>query len=265
MIERLSPSSILSFCKKYKEWHSQYIMGIPISGIYLTAGSAVHTILEEFFKEPPKGAQIRDFASDRLNVLWTREVLNNSEFQAFLSEPDAPFTADELFQWLYRYLLVWVEETERIERTKGTELAFRFNTPEWVEYEIFDKDLKVKGIIDAVISTDKFNVKSKTATFMLVDYKTSSKSRMTLPTDYYIQLMIYALLFIRDGKKIDWVAVDYLKYNQKYIFRVTEEGLQKTQNLIESVWCEMNYLNEKLKNGENILDYKPATRLVNFL
>ena len=265
MIERISPSSILSFCSNYKEWHKQYILKEPVNNIYMAVGKAVHGILEGFFLEPPKFAQIRDFASDRFNLLWKQEVLNNGELQAFLSDLDAPIKQSDLMAWLYKYIATWVDETERLERTKGTDYAFRLNSPKWVEYQIYDEELKVKGIIDAVIASDRFNKKSKHATFMLVDYKTSSKIRNTLPTGYYIQLMIYALLFHRDKKKIDWVAVDYLKYNQKYFFRVTDEALKKTEDLITSVWSEMEILNEKLKNGEGILDYKPRTELGKFI
>ena len=112
----------------------------------------------------------------------------------------------------------------------------------------------VHGYIDAVYSNDNWHKASSNLTFELVDYKTSSKSYKTVPTDYYLQLMIYASMYKSMKNKVNWVTVDYLKYAQKYLFKVTDKDIDVINQLLMDVKEQIDII---LKNPEEYENNAP--------
>jgi len=262
-IERLSASNINSFINNYDQWYETYLLGKPLEpNIYLVGGTAVHEFLENFYAQGPKtGESIRDFATRRFKECWVEYIENNEEFVKFASEEDAPYTLSDAQKWLTAKVQVWVDETTRLEEKYGSENAYKYNSPVYNEEEFILETggVSVKGFIDAVFKHDKWK-KQRGLEYTLVDYKTSSKQFGTIPAEYYIQLLIYALYYKQKRRKCQWVVVDYIKYNSKYFFRVTDDELDKLQLMIQDVWEEIQEVVEKYNRGEDVSEYKPRSK-----
>ena len=263
VIERLSPSSINKFLNDYGEWYERYILGIKIpANIYMCAGTACHNFLEHFFKEKAEpGDTIKTFATRNFNK-HIREYVENNEELIALIDPEI-MTLTDIRDWLYRRIGVWIIEAERHVTKWGIDNAIDWTTPTIAEEHIINEELKVHGYIDAVFTNDKWNKMSKALTFTLVDYKTSSKDYKVIPTEYYLQLLIYAMLKNKQNKRVDWVVVDYLKHGQKYIFRVTKDQFKRVEELIKAVWKEVEHV--LTLSEEDQKKYKVKTKMIDYL
>lgn len=257
-IERVSPSMVISFLGEYDKWFNNYVMKVRVpNNIYFETGTAVHEFKEEFFKDFPRdGETIKQYASRKFNELW--KVLKAKEsLKEFMIDDEEVnpqgYTYDEIKEWLIDNTKVWVKEVSRVEKGQfkrsgdmdlATGCAYKWNKPCQIEEhcEAEFNGVKVHGYIDAVYSKDNFHNGSENLTFELHDYKTSSKNFKTVPTDYYLQLMIYALMYKAMKNKVEWITVDYLKYSQKYFFKVTDDAMNKIQQLLIDVKAQIDMI-----------------------
>lgn len=239
--KQISPSEILSFVSNYKDWYSSYILGERVENIYTVLGTAIHSFMESFFSvEPRLEDTIPSFATRRFSELFEEHIISNKLLQQHLALPSPysndgspAYTMEEIKEWLSARIQQWVKETKPMEVKYGVVKAYEYNKPTTME-EHLEKGL-VHGYLDALYTTDKFHRKSRAIKQMVVDYKTSSKKENTLATDYYVQMMIYAYMLHGTKRQPDWVCIDYLKYGEKYLFRVTEDAVTKIENLINDV------------------------------
>jgi len=256
---KLSPTAILTFLKSPYDWYRYYILGEPMpDSEYTVAGSIIHKFLEEFFSSQPlKNETIKEFATRRFKELWFKiDWTRFNELKDKLSKT-------EIKKWLYGYIKSWVDETERLEQKYGTQKSFNINCPTLKEYKIFDKELNIGGIVDAIFTDDRFTPKSKTLNMIIVDYKTSSKTRTTLPKEYFVQLLIYAYILKKQGNKVDYVCIDYIKYNSRYFLVVTENVYKIIEKFINDVSKEINEVAKY--DVEMVKNYKPRTRIDDYL
>jgi len=267
--EMNSPSEITSFLFNYKQWYDRYVLGKEQDdNIYFASGHATHSFNEDFFTEEPKDDEnISQFATRRFSELFTKYIDNSERITKM--ENDI-MNKDIIKEYLTKYIQVWVEETKRLEGKYGAKKAFEYNSPEWKEYHAENKELKIHGYVDACFTKDKFHKMSNVMNTMLSvvpeDYKTSSKTRTTFHTEYYIQLMIYALLLQEEGHKVEWLGVDYLKYCQKYYFRVDAHNTQQIKWLINVVQKKIKEVYELAKeDSEAARDFKHKIKIEKML
>lgn len=269
-VERTSPSNIISFLSNYKEWYRNYILGERIpDNVYFQFGTAFHGLLEDFFNDSPNsGETIKTYTARKYEELFKKWFETNKELIDFFDE-EKGITMKSSSDWTYKYINQWVLETLPIEKKYGCEKAFNYNKPSICEWHLEDEELKVHGYADAYYGKDKYNVASGFLNFhtiddvspmefghCMTDYKTSKVDRNTNNTKYFLQTMIYALMFKRANKRklINFVCVDYLKYNQKYYYHVTPSILSSMEKLIKEYWLIVNMINE---NPEEYRDAPP--------
>lgn len=269
-ITRLSPSSIIKLLSDYKGWYRTYVLGErEPNNVYFEFGTAFHGMLEDFFNDKPKEDEtIKSYTEKKYTELWSKWFEDNETLQEFMNE-DVGITMDRAEKWTYDYLKKWVEETIIIEEKKGTEKAFELNSPSITEWHLEDEELKTHGYVDAYYGKDKYSSASgflHTNTVedlnpiemgsLICDYKTSKVDRNTNNTKYFLQTMIYALIYQRQNKrrKIKFISVDYLKYGRKFYYYIPEDMFQRIEKLIKDTWLLVNKVNE---NPEEYKDKPP--------
>lgn len=267
-LKHISPSSLNAFLNHYDQWYSRYILGEKIpNNIYMCAGTAVHNFLEDFFEVGPKpGETISSFATRRFSECYAKNLTENKELLQFLSADDSPYALTDLLSWVEAKIRTWVDETSRIEKKYGAARAFEFNSPCKIEEEIKDfiGEVPIKGYIDAVYQKSKWS-RENGLEFQIADYKTSSKQMETIHADYFVQLLMYAYVYKRRGKRVKWVIVDYVKYNQKYFFRVNDALIEALERLVADVWVQMNERVRLHNEGVDVSKMRTDIKLEDYL
>lgn len=270
-VERTSPSNIILFLSNYKEWYQRYILGIKIpDNVYFQFGTAFHGLLEDFFNDKPLAEDtIQSYTTRKYSELFKKWFEDNNELIDFFDE-EKGITMKSSSDWTYNYLKQWVTETLPLEKKYGCEKAFDYNKPSICEWHLEDEGLKCHGYMDSFRGKDKYNSKSAKLTMnmayddfdpslfgnLVVDFKTSKVDRNTNNTKYALQSLIYALMYSRRNKrnKIQWICIDYVKYNEKFFYFVTQKMLDDIQKLIEDYWKIVDVINE---NPEKYFDSPP--------
>lgn len=269
-IKRLSPSSIIKFLSDYKGWYKNYVLGEKEpNNVYFEFGTAFHGMLEDFFIDKPHNQSIKEYTTMKYNELWKKWFEDNTTLKSFMDE-SLGITMSTASEWTYNYLKQWVTETLPLEKKYGSDKAFQYNSPSLCEWHLEDEELHVHGYADAYYGKDKFNISSGTININMVeddfnpsifgavmsDYKTSKVDRNTNNTKYVLQALIYALMYTRINKrkKMQWVCIDYLKYNTKFFYYVTPSMLSSIEKLINDVWLQVVEINN---NPEKYFDAPP--------
>jgi len=273
-IERLSPSSINKLLTDYRGWYKNYVLGESIpNNIYFEFGTAFHGLLEDFMQgELQEGETISGYAERMYNAGFDKWFVNNKTIQPFWDE-ELGITQTAAEEWTFKYINKWVGYATVTEKKKGTAAALKENTPKLCEWHLEDEELKVHGYADAYYGKYRWTPASGFLNFhnvddevnpnimrdLMVDYKTSKVDLNTNNTTYYLQAMIYALIFQRAHKrnKLNFVCIDYIKYNEKYFYQVTPEALAKIEKLIKEAWNVVDMIND---NPEKYAD-KPPMKL----
>ena len=95
---------------------------------------------------------------------------------------------------------------------------------------------KVHGFVDAVHDVE--------GVVTILDYKTSRKSDFS--EEYKLQLALYAMFYEEKyGKKPDYVGIDFLKHNVKYL-RVDDEMIEKAKK--EAKLIQDNTISEDIRD-----------------
>lgn len=252
-IKHCSPSSILKYLFNYKEWYNTYVLGESTdNNIYFEFGTAFHGLLEDFFNDVPKdGENIVDYTTRKYHELFNKWFIkNNGELHKFMDEE---YCMDNFQDWTFKYFQDWVNQTKELERSLGTAKAFEKNSPSLCEIEMFNEELKLKGIVDAYYGKDKYNPVSRFLNInfldegLIEDYKTSKLHVNSNPTKYYLQLWIYALLWSKNnGRKVpNFVSVNYVKYSYKFFIPVNKRILSSIEKLIKDINSSIEQINEE--------------------
>lgn len=257
-VERLSPSSIIMLVSDYKKWYRNYILGErEPDNVYFQFGTAFHGLLEDFFNDKPNDSDtLKSYTERKFTELFEKWFQKNVELQTFFDE-ELGITMETSEEWVFDYLKRWLKETIPMEKKYGTEKAFSYNSPSICEWHLEDEELKVHGYVDAYYGKDKFNVASGFLNYhTILDYKTSKLDRNTNNTKYFLQTMIYALIYQRQNKRksLNFVCVDYIKYGVKHYYHITENILSSIEKLINDAWLIVDKVNE---NPEKYMEVPP--------
>jgi len=270
----LSHSQMITFISKYKEWYDQKILGNPIpDNIYFQTGTACHNFMEQFFKTPLNVETIADFATKTFAECWESNIKTNTKLLEFIDTSETDITLPNLQFWLTRYIQTWVQETQKLEVKYGAKKALEYNSPTFLEEHIVDTELGVQCYIDAQYDVDKWHRASRTLSILvpdvapIEDYKTSQKQRMTVPTDNFLQTILYSVMKERQNKrtKIHWGAIDFMRYNCKYFVRIDERQKEKVVKMTEDVHEQIKYILSEIDKGNDMMDYKHGLKLGDYI
>ena len=124
--------------------------------------------------------------------------------------------------------------------------AWNSVAPKYSEKWVKSNDYAIVGVVDAVCSDFDNGI-------TLLDYKTSKRYGPTLPEDYYRQLIIYAFLYTLEmGEMPKFVGVNYLRFDDTFFVRISQNELDEARDLIKMVH---DCLKEKMdveKNYEQV-------------
>lgn len=228
-----SPSSINTFKQCPRKYFYQYIIKHPTKeNIYCVRGNIVHDTLEKFFSIDIKTIDKDNFKKELsfylknlFKACWSGA--NNRLSKVGLNEEKLKFYHDEsmhmLANWL-NYLFTNIDK-EISTNNLSTHDAFLKLAPAEIENHFQDKDLMVRGYIDA-IHKDGDHI-------TIIDYKTSKSDKMK--PEYRLQLGIYTVLYERDrGVYPNQVGLWFLKHSLKVI-DVTPKLIKDAEFEIEQI------------------------------
>lgn len=250
---RLSPSKINTFLKCPRQFYHKYIEKLPdVLTIHLFRGTLVHKLLEEMFTKRfkyasgwQKGRTVK-WVGREFDERWA--ALVETKPWLFKDYDEAQFrleTRQMLVNFCYhverklRELMDW-----GIYRSK--DMAFNNIRPKFSEVRLHNKELKIMGIVDAVVEDFEKNIS-------IIDYKTSKRYRAYLPEDYYRQLIIYALLYYEDTGVVPMFAgVNWLRYDDTYFVRISSNELAEARKIIKDMHTELINRGEDKNNYEKV-------------
>ncbi len=210
-----SPSSINTFKQCPRKYFYQYIMRHKtLPNIHCIRGSIVHETLERFFDYSVDRTDDVNFRKDfsffmknLFEACWNskRDELN----RLGLSAEKLEFYHDESMHMLANWLNHFFKDLSGEFRKCGSlKEAFDRVKPAAIEEHYVDKELSVRGYIDAI------NQEGEHITLM--DYKTSKSDE--LKPEYLLQMGIYAVLYEKKhGKFPQSVGLWFLKHGPKVI------------------------------------------------
>ena len=258
----LSPTKMLMFMEQYTDFYKVFFLGEEIpQNVYMKYGSLFHQLLEDYFKgTPEKDESLREYTNRVIQEKWKEYVENDSQFIELSTEERNIQTLKEDIQL---YLRKFLSDANQLEKKYGSKSAFNMLKPQNVELELYDDDLKLKGIIDTVfLTSDRFNPASDTLVQVIGDYKTSKTGMKTIHTKYFFQLLVYALLMKLQTKiNVDYVMLDFVRLNEKHFLLFEKNVVYELITFISELRAEINLLINKFNRGEDISSYKPRNRL----
>ena len=265
----LSPSSINLFLECPRKFWYKYIecLGEKIN-IHLVKGKAIHFALERLFdlkKLPNNGYKsfLKKEAEKYFGLRFKIKSLNLNEQEEKKHRQDS----DHIINTFINRIADQIEGLLINKKSTCPTHAFNMLKPKLREHDLIDVNLKVRGIIDCII-TD-FNNK-----VTLVDYKTSNKYKNALPNNYTLQLAIYAILYYQKERCLpEWLCINYLRFGESFYIKVTQDlvnwaryEITNVRNFIcvntkkedyfkkENKFCEScDFYDECFKKPENIL------------
>ena len=229
MAQRMqSPSSINLYKQCPRKYYYRYIKRLPTKpSIHLVRGVVAHSALEHFFDQAPPATDWMTFMQKRVLELLEQFWEEHADEFAQLDETPEELAGykQETKQMLLRWVLSFSERVKkRMKSGESLEEAFSALKPV-SEANYKDKELQVRGFIDAV---EEFDDRVR-----LVDYKTSKRPEIT--ESYRLQLGIYALLYLREHKRVpDEVGIEFLRHGGEYM-AVNDELLLDAQFEIEQI------------------------------
>lgn len=247
-----SPSSINTYKQCPRKYYYLYIKKLPTKpSIHLVRGTVVHETLEYFFQRPltnVAGDLKTDFLHHALSIAKERWVEHADEV-ASLGMTAAEITAYReettlmIINWVNHFFGVLDGE---MRTGLSFEEAMKRHTPR-IEEEYIDKELAVRGYIDAIHERD--------GEVHIRDYKTSKKP--VISDEYRLQLAIYALLYKRThGIVPDTVGIFFLKFGEQFM-AVNDELLKEAD-------LEIRWVHERTQSAE-MQDYpKRLSPLCNY-
>ena len=239
-----------------REFYYKYIAKIPEKKtIHLFRGTLVHKVLETLFKyefrsfkaweegDPKKWMQ-EQFEKGWEEKIgkhkWLWEVHTAGEIEAMRLE------TEDILQNFVKSVDKKLTEMVKWKIYKSKWQAWNSVAPKYAEKWVKSHDYAIVGVVDAVCSDFDNGV-------TLLDYKTSKRYGPTLPEDYYRQLIIYAFLYTLEmGEMPKFVGVNYLRFDDTFFVRISQNELDEARDLIKMVH---DCLKEKMdveKNYEQV-------------
>ncbi len=263
MVTLLSPTSISTYLKDQSQWYKDKILKIPKRSIYLTGGSALHQFVEDFFMFAPKrGEKLITFKERRFNelmgTLWDYKDQNGELFSTLIDEfgEELHYTRTHITMWMTCYFDRWLYRASMTEEKKGTTKAWKMHSPTKSEMYLTHDGLRIHGYVDAW-KKDFWHTSSNTLQNVVIDYKTSQQNEDVVYTDYFLQMKIYAVMLRGMGNNVHRVMIDFLKTGDRESERVTDEELDRIEEMIRDVWHEIE---EKGLDQSKYLDWKETKK-----
>lgn len=226
----LSPTQIAMYLACPRRWYFAYVEKVPVPERFpLVRGQVVHEVCETFFQwRPPKTESYTELiqAMEEHAVKTLKDRWAQHEVTAKFGDTKLPETERMVrhFVQLQRWKMDAI-----FEKTKDMGKAWAYAKPRATELPITDRELGVKGVIDAVIEHEDTGT-------VLVDYKTSQIYKHGASDNHARQLLIYALLYERStGIRPAYVSVDYLLYGQVHNYPVRNDLLGEVKQTIAEV------------------------------
>jgi len=281
---RLSPSSINTFYQCPKKFYKIYIEALEqVDSLVLTRGTAVHAVLEDIMKQRwvPAGEKFRTSmekkSMDLFEMHWKKSCEPFSDDDNYdVSKAECKFIVERFIkrfcdniqnginigkfqnetQGYYftrpSFKELWLDDQYKIKMNE------KFKKVEQKDKIPIENSLNVGGFIDAV-------QKNFDNELMLIDYKTSNKYKNALSEDYVRQLSIYAYLWRKQtGKMPNYVAINYLKFDESFYILVTSDLINKAtadiktmrSRLVEWGMDESQYYKKEGKLCEYCVNYE---------
>lgn len=234
----LSPSQIATFLECEYRWYRRYILGITTPPTFaMSRGTLVHEmccqtaglkILDVFgrIKSVQKIASaLKKHIAPAFELLWEK-IAARHQAEATDGEKKKTWKMVENFVDMVR---------KRAEATKAYSAmqAWSFATPVMAEATITNKDLGLRGTLDAVV--DKPLPDGDTLKIVL-DYKTSGIYKSPIDPSYYRQGIIYALLLKEaTGRAPDFVATDFLADGETVAYRIRDSDIDAAKTIVADV------------------------------
>ena len=112
---------------------------------------------------------------------------------------------------------------------RNKQQAWNAVAPKYAEKWVKSQEYAIVGVIDVVCNDFDGGT-------TLLDYKTSKRYGPYLPEEYYRQLIIYAFLYTLEmGEMPNFVGVNYLRFDDTFFVKVTQNQLDEARDLIKFV------------------------------
>ena len=112
---------------------------------------------------------------------------------------------------------------------RNKQQAWNAVAPKYSEKWVKSTEYAIVGVVDVVCN----DFDSGTT---LLDYKTSKRYGPYLPEEYYRQLIIYAFLYTLEmGDMPNFVGVNYLRFDDTFFVKITQNELDEARDLIKMV------------------------------
>jgi len=227
-----SPSSINTFKQCPRKYFYQYIVKHKTSeNIHCVRGNVVHETLERFYDYDISNTgpetykqDLSFFLKSLFDACWNNA--KNRLSKLGLSEEKLDFYKNESTHMLANWLNHLFKDIDK-ELKKNISLSVAFNKlqPIAKEKQYIDKELAVRGYIDAICQEGEH--------ITLLDYKTSKAA--DFKPEYMLQLGIYAVLYEKEhGKYPDNVGIWLLKHGPQVI-KVTPKLVKDALFEIEQI------------------------------
>ena len=236
---RLSPSKINTYMKCPREFYYKYIAKLPEKKtIHLFRGTLVHKVLERLFKQEFRSLTAwekgnpHEWIQEQFETGWKEKIAKHK----WLWEVHTTAEMDSMYHETEQLLQNFVGSVNKklgemvewkIYRNK--QQAWNAVAPKYSEKWVKSIDYAVVGVVDAVCNDFDGGT-------TLLDYKTSKRYGAYLPEEYYRQLIIYAFLYTLEmGEMPKFVGVNYLRFDDTFFVKVTQEVLDEARDLIKFV------------------------------
>ncbi|MBI2107330.1 PD-(D/E)XK nuclease family protein [Candidatus Woesearchaeota archaeon] len=233
-----SPSSILTYKQCPRKFYYQYVERLPTKKSFaLVRGSIVHSVIESFFKIDIEKVShqnyeliFRTLVFDLFKQNWLKNI---DQIQELVPQQDLQdFYYSETAQMLQNWYTSFIKKLQDKIISMSFKEAFKSLTP-LTETRIIADEIKVQGIIDAILKTEKG--------IQLLDYKTSKKEE--IDEEYKLQLAIYALLYKLKFNEMPYeVGIHFLKSKEKF--------MPVDDSLLDFAKLEINFVQEKTQTTE---------------
>ena len=236
---RLSPSKINTYKKCPREFYYKYIAKLPEKKtIHLFRGTLVHRVLEDLFKQKYRSlaawekGNAFEWIQDQFEKGWEEKIAKHKWLWEVHTKEEMDNMYSETEQILQNFVgSVNKKLTEMVDWKifRNKQQAWNSVAPKYAEKWVKSHDYAIVGVVDAVCNDFDGGT-------TLLDYKTSKRYGAYLPEEYYRQLIIYAFLYTLEmGEMPKFVGVNYLRFDDTFFVKVTQEVLDEARDLIKFV------------------------------
>ena len=228
--EWLSPSSIIEYLKCPRCYFFKYVVRLKSPpSINLVKGTIVHSVLEDFFEK-----YTPNLKETILRLKEHHWVANKSNLEDLELPPEEltlhKLDIDNIIEEYYISIMRKIKMLLDAEKVENEAHAYYMIKPRFRELYVQCEELKTRGYIDR-IDIDYDDI------LTIGDYKTSKKYGIGLPKFNKIQLIIYALLYKLEKKRIpDFASIIFLRYGEELLIEITPSLIKQARELCVDVY-----------------------------